>query len=45
MVLMLRGIFFATSHGNSECDGIRGTVKRLATNASLMATEKNHMLN
>ena len=36
--------FFATSHGKSAFDGIGGTVKRLATNASLMATEKNHML-
>ena len=36
--------FFATSHGKSACDGIGGTVKQLATNASLMATEKNHML-
>ena len=41
---MLCGIFFATSHENSECDGIRETVKWLATNASLMATEKNHIL-
>ena len=32
--------FFPTSHGKSACDGIGGTVKRLATNASLMATEK-----
>ena len=37
-------IFFATSHGKSAFDGIGGTVKRLATNASLMATEKNHIL-
>ena len=36
--------FFATSHGKSACDGIAGTVKQLATNASLMATEKNHIL-
>ena len=36
--------FFATSHGKSAFDGIGGTVKRLATNASLMATEKNHIL-
>jgi len=27
--------FFATSHGKSACDGIGGTVKRLATRASL----------
>ena len=36
--------FFATSHGKSACDGIGGTVKRLATNANLMATEKNYIL-
>ena len=36
--------FFATSHGKSACDGIAGTVERLAANASLMATEKNHVL-
>ena len=35
---------FATSHGKSACDGIGGTVKRLATNVSLMAIEKNHIL-
>ena len=27
--------FFATSHGKGPCDGIGGTVKRLATRASL----------
>ena len=36
--------FFATSHGKSACDGIGGTAKWLATNASLMATEINHIL-
>ena len=36
--------FFATSHGKSACDGAGGTVKQLVTNASLMATEKNHIL-
>ena len=35
--------FFATSYGKGACDGIGGTVMRLATNASLMATEKNHI--
>ena len=44
MVLILCGIFFGTSHGKSACDGIGGTIKRLATNASLMATEKTHIL-
>jgi hypothetical protein len=27
--------FFATSHGKSACDGIGGTLKRLAAKASL----------
>ena len=36
--------FFATSHGKSACDGIGGTVKRLAANISLMAAGKNHIL-
>ena len=36
--------FFATSHGKTPCDCIGGTVKWLATDASLMATEKNHIL-
>ena len=31
---------FATSRGKSACDCIGGTVKRLVTNASLIATEK-----
>ena len=35
---------FATSRGKSACDCIGGTVKRLVTNASLIATEKNHIL-
>ena len=29
--------FYATSHGKGPCDGIGGTVKRLATRASLQA--------
>ena len=36
--------FFCYQSWKSACDGIGGTVKRLATNASLMATEKNHIL-
>lgn len=36
--------FFATSHGKSICDGIGGTVKRLATRASLQRTSANHIL-
>ena len=35
--------FFATSHGKRACGGIAGTVKHLATNASLKATERNHI--
>ena len=31
----LNGIFVATSHGKGPCDGIGGTVKRLAAKASL----------
>jgi len=36
--------FFATSHGKSPCDGIGGTVKRLAARASLQAVTTNHIL-
>ena len=36
--------FFATSHGKSPCDGIGGTVKRLAARASLQAVTENHIL-
>ena len=36
--------FFATSHGKSPCDGIGGTVKRLAARASLQATTTDHIL-
>jgi hypothetical protein len=36
--------FFATSHGKSPCDGIGGTVKRLARAASLQATVTGHIL-
>ena len=36
--------FFATSRGKSACDCIEGTVKRLVTNASLIATEKKSFL-
>ena len=37
--------FFATSHGKSSCDGIGGTVKRLATKASLQRLIDNQILN
>lgn len=36
--------FFATSHGKGPCDGIGGTLKRLATKASLQRTHENHIL-
>lgn len=36
--------FFATSHGKQPCDGIGGTVKRLATLASLQRDTGNHIL-
>ena len=36
--------FFATSHGKSPCDGIGGTIKWEAANASLRATTTNQVL-
>ena len=36
--------FFATSHGKSPCDGIGGTVKRLAARASLQAATRDQIL-
>jgi len=36
--------FFATSHGKSACDGIGGTVKRLAARASLQRPLNNQIL-
>ena len=36
--------FFATSHGQSPCYGISGTIKREAALASLQATVKGHIL-
>lgn len=36
--------FFATSHGKSPCDGIGGTVKRLAARASLQRPSGNQIL-
>ena len=36
--------FFATSHGKSPCDGIGGTVKRLATQVSLQRPMKNQII-
>ena len=36
--------FFATSHGKSPCDGIGGTVKRLAARASLQDADEGHIM-
>ena len=36
--------FFATSYGKSPCDGIGGTIKREAANASLRAAVTNQIL-
>ena len=36
--------FFATSHGKSSCDGLGGTVKRLAAKASLQRPYDDHIL-
>ena len=36
--------FFATSHGKGPCDGVGGTVKRLAAHASLQRPYDKHIL-
>ena len=36
--------FFATSHGKSPCDGLGGTIKRLAARASLQRPIDNQIL-
>jgi len=36
--------FFATSHGKGPCDGVGGTVKRLAARASLQRPYENQIL-
>lgn len=36
--------FFATSHGKNVCDGIGGTIKRLATRSSLQHITSGHIL-
>ena len=41
---MQNGIFFATSHRKSPCDGIGGTVKHLVARASLQSTLEHHIL-
>ena len=37
--------FFATSHGKGPCDGLGGTVKRLAAKASLQRPYEDQILN
>ena len=37
--------FFATSHGKTAADGVAGTLKRLATKASLQNLYENYILN
>ena len=37
--------FFATAHGKTACDGVGGTVKRLASKASLQRHSDHHILN
>ena len=39
-VKMNEWIFFATSHGKSPCDGIGGTLKRVAYQESLKQVTK-----
>ena len=36
--------FFATSHGKNACDGIGGTIKRMAAYASLQQSVTGHIL-
>ena len=38
-------MFFATSYGKQPCHGIRGTVKRLVSNASLQYVHNSEILN
>ena len=35
LIFKHNGTFFATSHGKNACDGVGGTIKRLAAHASL----------
>ena len=42
---MGKWVFFATSHGKSPCDGIRGAVKRHAAKQSLQRPLKEQILN
>ena len=43
--LTAKWYFFATSHRKQPCDGIGGTVKRLAAKHSLQNDVSNHILN
>lgn len=43
-VLTAKWNFFATSHGKNACDGVGGTIKCLATKASLQRSYDNHLL-
>ena len=42
--LQLNGIFFATSHGKGACDGLGGTVERLAARASLQRPYNDQLM-
>ena len=37
--------FFATSHGKTAADGVAGTIRRLATKASLQRPNKSQIMN
>ena len=37
--------FFATLHGKNACDGVGGTIKRLAARASLQSSITDQILN
>ena len=43
LVFLQSGIFFATSHGKGPCDGVGGTVKRLAARASLQRPYRDQL--
>ena len=43
-VLTAEWNFFATSHGKNACDGVDGTIKRLATRTSLQRPYDNYTL-
>lgn len=44
LVSQLTCIFFATSHGKGLCDGVAGTIKRLAARASLQFSYNNQIM-